>query len=82
MSESLAHIRLVAAIVRWVQINHVGVRGFCLYCDAPIVLKTEKPPPIDGYYSDVYAVTTPPAVTVLGEAKTIPDIDSERSREP
>lgn len=79
MGETLLHTRLVSIIVNWVARQHPTTPGFCLYCDNQTVLQTEKPPPIDGFYSDVYAVTTPPAITLLGEAKTIPDIDSERS---
>lgn len=79
MSETLQHTNLVAAIVRWVQATHSTAPALCLYCDSPTVLTTEKPPRIDGFYPDFYAATTPPTITILGEAKTIPDIDSERS---
>lgn len=79
MSETLQHTNFVAAIVRWVQATHPAPQGLCLYCDSPTVLPTEKPPCIEGFYPDVYVATTPPTITILGEAKTIPDIDSTRS---
>ena len=79
MSETLGHRHLVSVIVNWVLKKHSSTPGFCSYCDNPTVLQTEKPPPIDGFYADVHAVTTPQAVTLRGEAKTLPDLDSERS---
>ncbi|HEV7511425.1 MAG TPA: hypothetical protein VGO27_06980 [Candidatus Acidoferrum sp.] len=79
MSETLQHTQLVSVILRWIHNKHMLTPGFLLYCDSPTALNTEKPPNVDGFYADVYGVTSPPLITVLGEAKTIPDIDSERS---
>jgi hypothetical protein len=79
MSETLQHTQLVSVILQWIHKKHRVTPGFLLYCDSPTILNTEKPPTVDGFYADVYAVTSPPSITVLGEAKTIPDIDSERT---
>ena len=79
MSESMAHTRLVGVIVDWVKVKHSATKGLCLYCDCPPVLETEKPNPIDGFFPDVCAVTTPPEMTLLGEAKTTQDLESLRS---
>ena len=79
MSETLAHTRLVGVIVRWVQAQHPATPGLCLFCDCPPVLETEKPSPIEGFFPDVCAISTPPAVTLIGEAKTVPDLETQRS---
>jgi hypothetical protein len=79
MSETLAHTRLVGVIVNWVQAKYSTTPGFCLFCDCPTVLETEKPSPIEGFFPDVCALTTPSALTILGEAKTLPDLESSRS---
>jgi len=79
MSESIAHTRLVGVIVNWVKAKYSATPGLCLFCDCPPVLETEKPSPIEGFFPDVCAVTTPPALTLLGEAKTSTDLESPRS---
>ncbi len=79
MSETITHTRLVAVIVEWIKAEHEKTPGFCLFCDSPTVLVTEKPSFIEGFFPDVYGATTPPAVTLLGEAKTLPDLESVRS---
>jgi hypothetical protein len=79
MSETLAHTHLVRIIIDWLSANYPPVPGFCLFCDCPTVVATEKPASIDGFYPDVYVLTTPPILTVIGEAKTLPDLESTRS---
>ena len=79
MSETLAHTRLVGVIVRWVQAQYPATPGLCLFCDCPPVLDTEKPSPIEGFFPDVCAISTPPALTLIGEAKTARDLESQRS---
>ena len=79
MSETLAHTRLVGVIVRWLKAEYPATPGLCLFCDCPPVLETEKPAPIEGFFPDVCAMCTPPALTLIGEAKTAPDLESPRS---
>lgn len=79
MSETLAHTRLVGVIVTWVKAQYPTTPGLCLFCDCPPVLETEKPFPIEGFFPDVCAISTPPALTLIGEAKTLPDLESQRS---
>ena len=75
----MAHTRLVGVIVKWVQAQYPDTPGLCLFCDCPPVLETEKPSPIEGFFPDVCAISTPPALTIIGEAKTVPDLESQRS---
>jgi hypothetical protein len=79
MSETILHTRLVAVIVEWVRVQYSAKPGLSLFCDSPTVLLTEKPSPIEGFFPDVYAATTPCTFTLIGEAKTIPDLESARS---
>src|SRR5437667_12642152 len=79
MSETLTHTGLVELLVAWLQAEYTAMPGVCLFCDCPVVLSTEKPAAIEGFYPDACLITTPPKVTVLGEAKTLPDLESARS---
>ena len=79
MSETIAHTRLVAIIVCWVNITYSTTPGLCLFCDSPTVLDSEKPSPIEGFFPDICALSSPPTVTMIGEAKTLPDLESPRS---
>jgi hypothetical protein len=79
MSETPTHIRLVGLIVDWINVHHARTPGLCIFCDCPPILETEKPAPIEGFFPDVSAATTPPAVTLIGEAKTIEELETPRS---
>jgi hypothetical protein len=69
----------VGVIVKWVKTQYPATPGLCLFCDCPPVLETEKPYPIEGLFPDVCAISTPAALTLIGEAKTVPDLESQRS---
>jgi hypothetical protein len=79
MSETATHVRLVGLIVEWIKTQYAGTPALCLFCDCPPILETEKPRPIEGFFPDVSAATTPPALTLIGEAKTIQDLETPRS---
>jgi hypothetical protein len=79
MSETATHVRLVGLIVEWITTQYAGRQGLCVFCDCPPILETEKPSPVDGFFPDVTAATTPPALTLIGEAKTIQDLETPRS---
>jgi len=79
VSETLEHTLLVGVIVKWITAQHAATPGLCLFCDCPPILNTEKPTSIEGFFPDVCAISTPPAVTLIGEAKTVPDLESVRS---
>jgi hypothetical protein len=79
MSETATHIRLVGLIVQWIKVHHADTPGLCIFCDCPPILETEKPASIDGFFPDVAAATTPAALTLIGEAKTIQDLETSRS---
>ena len=79
MSETIAHTRLVGIVFDWVNVKYSATPGFCLFCDSPTIYESEKPSPIEGFFPDICALSTPPEITVLGEAKTLPDLESPRS---
>lgn len=79
MSETIDHIQLVSRIIDLIRMRYSDVEGLCLFCDCPSILQTEKPYPIDGYFPDVLASTTPQTLTIIGEAKTLPDLDTPHS---
>jgi hypothetical protein len=79
MSETIEHTRLVGIVFNWVSIKYSATPGFCLFCDCPTIYASEKPSPIEGFFPDICALCTPPKVTILGEAKTLPDLESPRS---
>jgi len=79
VSETISHTRLVEAILNWVDSRLLNIPGVCLYCDCPPVRVTEKPPSIDTYYPDVSVATVPGILTIVGEAKTITDLETARS---
>jgi hypothetical protein len=51
-----------------------------IFHDLPALLGAEKPPRIGGFLPDLYAVDAPPSITILGEAKTAEDLETEHSR--
>src|SRR5687768_4988999 len=79
MPESQIHIRLVARIV-----SHVTAQFpdccLCVLRDHPESNKCEKPPGIGGYHPDVFAEDTPPTFTIIGEAKTAEDLETDHSK--
>src|SRR5262249_23124041 len=46
----------------------------------PDNLGCDKPPRLEGFVPDVYAVDTPPSIAIIGEAKTVLDLHTEHSR--
>jgi hypothetical protein len=79
VSETIGHVRLVGVVLKWVDSQVSNIPGVCLYCDCPPLRVTEKPSSIDGFYPDVCVLTIPSVLTIIGEAKTLPDLESSRS---
>ncbi len=78
MSESAQHRRLVERILGYIADNYASLDGLVVLDDRSGV-RGEKPPAIDRYTPDVYAYDTPNSMTVIGEAKTVADLQTERS---
>lgn len=80
MSESVQHIRLVQAILAYVRREFANLTALAIFDDTAEPTRGEKPPRIYGYVPDVYAVNVPPTTTIIGEAKTRSDLETQRSR--
>lgn len=80
MSESLQHLGLVRAILNYISGEHRKVSYLATLHDLPGAIRGEKPPRISGFAPDVYAADAPLTVTIIGEAKTVRDLETGHSR--
>lgn len=78
MAESKQHIVLVKRIVEHIKENYSDKKLFIL-ADLPEENLDNRPPKIVNYFPDVYANNPVTEFTIIGEAKTINDIESPRS---
>jgi hypothetical protein len=81
MGESNNHIQLVEAMVYWIAGTYLnGDKGYLLI-DHPDAAVCSKPPKINGYVPDVFTASAPHSRKIVGEAKTIRDIERPHSVE-
>lgn len=81
MPESAAHAALVQAIVVWSQ-REFGISAeIAVREDVVSTGRGERPPRIGGFVPDVYATDVPTTRTLIGEAKTQKDLETEHSRQ-
>jgi len=78
MAESVNHLRLVEHLVAHITATY---EGLVVFHDLPAALGAEKPPRIGGYVPDVFATDAPTTITIVGEAKTESDLETDHSRE-
>lgn len=81
MAESREHLRLIDAILRYIEREFAPLCRFAVFDDRPSEIRGEKPPRIAGFVPDVFAEDVPPTVTIIGEAKTSSDLGTLRSRQ-
>jgi hypothetical protein len=78
MSESSRHILLVSNIVKW--LHHTqATEDLCILVDEPTASAANKPPNIGGYQPDVFVKAFGRPLTIIGEAKTVRDLETRRS---
>ena len=80
MGESIVHASLVRAIVRFAACTLGELVEIAVWEDAIDPLRGEKPPKLGGYVPDVFATDVPTTTTLIGEAKTRKDVETQRSR--
>jgi hypothetical protein len=80
MAESTQHLRLVRSIVSYIEQEFAMLDWLAIYDDTAEPFRREKPPRIGGYVPDVFAADTPRSTTIIGEAKTLYDLGTQRSR--
>ena len=81
MPESLQHLRLVERILSYLRKHYVGVQQLATLHDLPGVIGCDKPPKIGVYRPDIYAIDAPLTTTIVGEAKTQSDLETQHTRE-
>lgn len=78
MSESSRHILLVSNIVKWVH-HTQATDDLCILVDEPNTSAANKPPNIGGCQPDVFVKALGRPLTIIGEAKTVQDLETARS---
>jgi hypothetical protein len=77
MSDSAQHLALVNSILALVK-KDFPLTKFVVLSDLPGSL--DKPPRINGFVPDVFAEDAPRTAVVIGEAKTVQDLQTNHSR--
>ncbi|MBY2941838.1 hypothetical protein HFN97_20575 [Rhizobium laguerreae] len=80
MAESASHAGLVTALVAFAAAEFGGLSNICVRHDAVRPLRGERPPRINGYVPDLYAVDVPTTAVLVGEAKTRADLETAHTR--
>jgi hypothetical protein len=79
MPESATHAELVQALLAFAQQELGSLAELAVREDALRPLRGERPPRNHGYVPDVYATNVPTTSTLIGEAKTRADLETEHS---
>ena len=80
MTESLTHATLVRAVIAFAEREFGAIADIAVRDDSLRPIRGERPPRIEGYTPDVYATDVPTTKTLLGEAKTKADLETDHSR--
>jgi len=81
MAESSSHIRLVEEMVNWIAATYLNGEKAYLLIDHPDSPTNNKPPKINGYIPDIFSSISPLGGVIIGEAKTINDIERVHTEE-
>jgi hypothetical protein len=80
MPESSTHAALVQTVIAFAEVELGALADIAVREDALRPLRGERPPKIDGYIPDVHATDVPTTRTLIGEAKTRADLETDHSR--
>jgi hypothetical protein len=80
MPESLLHTELVRSLAVWASTGLTSHAAVVVYTDLPENPSDHKPPSIEGFYPDLYCTSLGGRPLCIGEAKTLGDLESKRSR--
>lgn len=80
MGESAGHTILVDSIKKYVLEWYRNSSDLCIYFDSPSGHFNDKPPEIEGFIPDVYATLLKEDIVIIGEAKTVRDLESRHSK--
>lgn len=80
MPESERHARLVKAIIAHLEERVGTISDIAIRDDSIRPLRGERPPKLPRFIPDVYATDVPTTKTMIGEAKTARDLETDRSQ--
>ncbi len=80
LAESSQHAALVQIIIGYIKREHAEVTALGIMDDLSSAIGAEKPNRIGGFVPDVYAFDAPLTMTIIGEAKTRDDLETEHSK--
>jgi hypothetical protein len=80
MPESATHASLVQAVIMFAEREFGAFVEIAVREDAVRPMRGERPPRIEGYTPDVHATDVPTTKTIVGEAKTQRDLETDHSR--
>lgn len=80
MPESERHARLVKAIIAYLEERFGTISEMLVRDDSIRPLRGERPPKLPRFIPDVYATDVPTTKTMIGEAKTAKDLETDRSQ--
>jgi hypothetical protein len=78
--ESDKHLELVQCIVGYITNVYIGIDSVATLRDLPGTVRGNKPPKIGEYRPDIYAIDAPLTRTIVGEAKTQTDLETDHTR--
>jgi hypothetical protein len=76
LGETEVHLALVRTLVRYATWRLREFRATAVFADLPSVSRRDKPPRIGGFVPDVYASDVPTTFSLLGEAKSLEDLET------
>jgi hypothetical protein len=80
MPESTQHLDLVRRLISYVNSNFSECRSLSIISDLPTTIGGERPPKIQGFAPDLFAIDVPATKTIIGEGKTRQDLETDHSR--
>jgi hypothetical protein len=80
MGETALHAGLVEALIAYAETEFGGLANLALRDDAVRPIRGERPPRINGYVPDLFATDVPTTATLIGEAKTKADLETDHTR--
>lgn len=79
MPESEEHSDLVAILHRYIADRFCGGRGERVFTDSINTESSTRPPPIEGYVPDAYVILNERGRVVIGEAKSMRDLENSHT---
>ena len=80
MPESIQHFELIGRMISYIESHVSNTDSLSVLSDLPTNIGGERPPKIDGFTPDLYAVDVPFSQMIIGEAKTERDLETDHSR--